>query len=218
MTMTIGDRLQQLRLAAGYETAADAARGHGWNVNTYRSHENGSRNVPREWLLTYTKVYRCSLAWLTTGREERGAQQQHPLNTIPIAEWRDLPERRTGMSVQDLLDKVRETGEAIAIGHEVSQETVALPVRDDSMTDAGSAQSLAVGDIVAVDLSAKVHPGRIALIYDPDDDQHLFRRAEFIDRKRIRFVALNRAFPPIELEAGSPHIIGVAVSVVRSLV
>lgn len=122
------------------------------------------------------------------------------------------------MSVQDLIEKAQETGKSIAIGHQVSPETIALPVRDDSMMDAGSAQSLAIGDMVAVDLSAKLQPGRIALIYDPDDDQHLFRRAEYIDRKRIRFVALNRAFPPIELEAGSPHIIGVAASVVRSLV
>jgi len=213
----IGDRLQQLRIAAGYETAADAARGHGWNVNTYRSHENGTRNVPREWLLTYARTYRCSLAWLTTGREERGGGPQID-SSIPIAEWGDLPKRRTGMSVQDTVDRAHQTGKTISIGHAVSPETIALPVRDASMMDPRSSQSLSVGDMVAVDLSATLQPGRIALIYDADDGAHLFRRAEFVDRKRVRFVALDKAYPAIELDVTSPHIIGVAASVIRSLV
>ena len=215
--MTIGERLQQLRIAAGYETAADAARGHGWNVNTYRSHENGTRNVPREWLLTYARTFRCSLAWLTTGREERAGAPNQTGAAIPVADWLDLPKRRSPMSVQDVIEAAQSSGQSIIIGHNVSSETIALPVRDASMTDSKSAHSLAVGDMVAVDLNAKLVPGRIALIYDPEDGQHLFRRAEYIDRKRIRFVALDRAYPPIEMDIGSPHIIGVAASVIKSL-
>lgn len=121
------------------------------------------------------------------------------------------------MSVQEVLDAAKSTGKSIIIGHNVSADTIALPVRDASMTDHRSAQSLAIGDMVAVDLNAKLVPGRIALIYDPDDGQHLLRRAEYIDRKRIRFVALDRAYPPIEMDIGSPHIIGVAASVIKSL-
>lgn len=39
------DRLRQLRIRKGYETAADAANAFGWNEHTYKSHENGTRGI-----------------------------------------------------------------------------------------------------------------------------------------------------------------------------
>lgn len=36
------DRLRQARIAAGFERASDAAERFGWNVNSYKSNENGN--------------------------------------------------------------------------------------------------------------------------------------------------------------------------------
>ena len=47
------DRLRHLREAAGYATAADFARAHGFEEGTYRSHENGSRGVRFRAAMTY---------------------------------------------------------------------------------------------------------------------------------------------------------------------
>src|ERR671929_183506 len=42
------ERLQSARRQAGYKSAADAARAFGWNVVTYRAHENGTRGLKRD--------------------------------------------------------------------------------------------------------------------------------------------------------------------------
>lgn len=46
MSETPADRLRKLRIARGYATAKEAADAFGWNEVTYRSHENGTRNIP----------------------------------------------------------------------------------------------------------------------------------------------------------------------------
>mgnify|MGYP001310902491 CR=1 FL=1 len=51
------DRLRELRERAGFDTAADAARRFGWNENTYRSHENGARDISRKAAAKYAKAF-----------------------------------------------------------------------------------------------------------------------------------------------------------------
>ena len=63
------ERLVKAREAAGYASAADAARAMGVGLSTYYNHENGSRKLsvpgPR-----YARFFRVSLDWLLTGRGE----------------------------------------------------------------------------------------------------------------------------------------------------
>jgi len=40
---TMGERLKQARVEAGFETAQAAADAFGWNAGAYRHHENGTR-------------------------------------------------------------------------------------------------------------------------------------------------------------------------------
>lgn len=63
----IGERLAVARRAAGYESAAAAARALGVAYPTYAGHENGSRGV-RANLEKYARKYGVSIDWLLTQR------------------------------------------------------------------------------------------------------------------------------------------------------
>lgn len=66
--MSLHERLKRARVAAGYETATEAAEAFGWNVNTYRSNENGARPFSRESAIKYSRAFRVGVEWLITGR------------------------------------------------------------------------------------------------------------------------------------------------------
>lgn len=59
-------RLEQARIARGFDEAKKAAAFFGWNYNAYAQHENGTRGLSRI-AATYAKAYRVSEAWLLTG-------------------------------------------------------------------------------------------------------------------------------------------------------
>lgn len=52
------ERLRRVRLAAGFETAADAARRFGWNERTYDAHENGNRGIRAAVAAKYARAFR----------------------------------------------------------------------------------------------------------------------------------------------------------------
>lgn len=61
------ERLRQARIAAGFDTARAAARRHGWSVDTYGSHENGTRGLRNAAALRYARAFKVSAGWLLTG-------------------------------------------------------------------------------------------------------------------------------------------------------
>lgn len=69
------ERLRQARQNAGFESAAEAARRHGWSVPTYSGHENGSRGFTADTAQDYARAFRVSPSWLLYGQE-------------PGADWR----------------------------------------------------------------------------------------------------------------------------------
>jgi len=62
----IGERLKAARVAAGYRSAADAARALNIPYPTYAGHENGSRD-PRGNASEYVRKYKITLDWLLEG-------------------------------------------------------------------------------------------------------------------------------------------------------
>lgn len=56
------------RKAAGYETAADAAKALGMPYPTYAGHENGSSGFRHKTAAIYARKFRVSLEWLLTER------------------------------------------------------------------------------------------------------------------------------------------------------
>jgi len=63
-----GQRLREARIAAGYETAADAAEAMGVPRSTYVQHENGSRGYPANRAARYARFFGVSPEWLLYGQ------------------------------------------------------------------------------------------------------------------------------------------------------
>ena len=59
--------MREARIAAGFEDATKAAERFGWNVISYRSHENGIRGIKPTVGKAYAKAFKVSQAWLMTG-------------------------------------------------------------------------------------------------------------------------------------------------------
>lgn len=73
------ERLRELREKRGFETAKEAAEAFGWNVPTYRSHENGGRNIPVHQARKYALAYGSSPAYIL------GVSQQSSTGAAPAA-------------------------------------------------------------------------------------------------------------------------------------
>lgn len=67
MKSTVSDRLRAARIAAGYATAADAARALGEIPQNVRDHEAGRRNVTPEKAENYARLYKVPAAHLLFG-------------------------------------------------------------------------------------------------------------------------------------------------------
>lgn len=68
---TPNSRLRKARIDAGFDTQAAAAAFLGVSVDTYRQHENDTRNlggIPRKAAMIYARKFKVSLDWLMTGR------------------------------------------------------------------------------------------------------------------------------------------------------
>lgn len=61
------ERLRAARVHAGFKNATDAAERFGWEVVTYRSHENAIRGLRPTVANIYAKAFKVSNAWLMTG-------------------------------------------------------------------------------------------------------------------------------------------------------
>lgn len=81
--MDMSTRLRRARQAAGYDTAADAARALGMKPPTYAGHENGSRRFGPEEAALYARRLKVSPEWLLygTGRGPDGGM--HELHVVP---------------------------------------------------------------------------------------------------------------------------------------
>lgn len=68
---TIGERLKEARLAAGYTSAADAAAKFEWHPQNVRDHEANRRGVDAEQAERYARAYRVDPAWILFGGATR---------------------------------------------------------------------------------------------------------------------------------------------------
>lgn len=82
--MTIENRLKEARKNKGYSSGAAAADAFGWSKPTYRSHENGSRGIPRDKLEVYARAFHVSIEWLLTGRGKKDAPQGVLPTFLPV--------------------------------------------------------------------------------------------------------------------------------------
>lgn len=121
--------------------------------------------------------------------------------------------------MQSVLDRTASRQRTISLGRDYGGELIAVPVPDDSMLDPSNPRtSIMRGDDAVIDMALAIKPGQIALIYDPDSREHCIRRAKFLSRSLIRFLAATDDYPAIDLPAESPHILGVVRAIQRALI
>lgn len=73
------DRLKWARIQRGLVDATAAATRFGWNVNTYRSHENGSRPISKKAAQAYARAFRVPVGWLLYGE---GSATGRPISKV----------------------------------------------------------------------------------------------------------------------------------------
>lgn len=209
-------KLRQLRLAAGFESAAAAARRFGWPLNTYKSHENGLRPISKKAAIKYANAYKVLPGWLLYDSGPKVAVQQSSREQIKI----DLQ----GEHVYSVGEKNPETTLAYAkvprlswdvmanmtnIAQAIAEATdfylapadakltalsFALKMPDDSMlATAGSGDSFRRGDDLIFNPQAPVSPGDYVLAKIFARNETVFRqyRESGYDKQGRKIVTLH---------------------------
>jgi hypothetical protein len=119
-------RLRRARIAAGFDSAAAAARFFGWTYPTYAQHEGGhgvGKNPAR-----YARAFKVSETWLLTGTGADISPQENELSAI----YQSLPR-----NFQDrLLEEARIL--RLAAGNPERAETASQSSPDDSEATANA--------------------------------------------------------------------------------
>ena len=213
----LADRLKRARLAAGYDTATDAAKAFGWNANTYKSAENGQRSLTRPAAIRYAKAFHVSIDWLLTGRGAMNPTRASGFRHIPIYRWEDIGSHEPLR--QQLLLAQPQGVVPVPETEDISEDGFALIVEDDSMLDPeGSPLSLMPGDKIIIDPAATPIAGEIVLVRD--GARRLLRimhiKTENVDGSPalVELLPLNPAYPRRELSGDK--IMGVMTMFIRS--
>lgn len=83
-------RLKEARIAAGFQTPADAQRAFG-GKSTYTSHENGTRGLSRRAAERYARKFRVSTAWLLclTDEKQSGVRGTPVIGQAALGVWHE---------------------------------------------------------------------------------------------------------------------------------
>src|SRR5262245_13556506 len=83
--MSLAERLKKARVAAGYETAKEAAVKFHWNEGSYRACEAGRRQPSRKMSMAYAKALDVDLTWLLSGMGAPTSEPTRPeVQQVPI--------------------------------------------------------------------------------------------------------------------------------------
>jgi SOS-response transcriptional repressor LexA len=156
------ERLQQARIAAGYQTASAAAEAIGIRVPTYIHHENGTNGLSRVGV-RYAKFFHVSLEWLLEGKGPMRPSRA----TIPLAGYVGA-----GATVYPINDDQTGHGLDVLDYFPDATEICALEVRGDSQYPRYLA-----GEIILIDREPRAPRdliGRYCLV-DLDDGRRLVK-------------------------------------------
>lgn len=123
---TVGDRLREARIAAGYETAKAAADAFGWHPQNVRDQEADRRGVSAEQAKTYARAYRVEPTWILYG----GPNPKAKVAPSTVKIWGLVganPEGRV------LFSSGQDTGDAVLLSGGGSTDVIALEVKGHSM-------------------------------------------------------------------------------------
>ncbi|WP_010339911.1 XRE family transcriptional regulator [Sphingobium yanoikuyae] len=157
------EKLRTSRSVAGYKSAAAAAQAFGWNVSTYRHHENGTRGFGQDHAKAYGRAFNVSPAWLLGLEENR-----EPNSFDKIAALVNEPDEISGewKELQDALYQA--TGNVLVHhfqAHQFSVLYTSLPLFHDENQD----HWLRPFSKALLEKLANVAPNLICSIDAPDD-------------------------------------------------
>lgn len=123
-----GERLRQARINAGFERPADAAARFGWNVNTYKSNENGNGTFGFKKAKEYAKAFGVRPEWLYDASGESGAGRAvaAPVDAptigapINLADVREFIKAKNGSNSKAPPGKMRSISRQIPVVGEVA--------------------------------------------------------------------------------------------------
>lgn len=84
------DRLRWIRRERGFPDAEAAAKRYGWHPGTYRSHENGNRELSRKAAAKYGRAFKVTAGWLLYGE---GLMSQ-PVDPELVTLWDGLTDEQ----------------------------------------------------------------------------------------------------------------------------
>lgn len=127
----VARRLKAARQAAGFRSAAAFARRfeqtHGVQESTYRSHENGSRDLSAPVAALYAMLLKVDVRWLLYGEGDMSNRTgESPVYRIPVLTWTQV-KRMDPKKIEQL-----GAPETITITHQHAN-LFALSVRDETM-------------------------------------------------------------------------------------
>lgn len=175
---TPNERLREARERRRFDSAADAARFFGWNVNTYSSHENGNRNITPDWAIVYGKSYGFTLDWLYKGASDN---KESGIGTIPYVAQIEVP--RLGWDFMEIYGGIEKAMTqatdltSLPQNLRVKLPAFVLPVVGDSMRNwPGASPTFEEGDELVFSTSDRVNPGDFVLAEIYDEKMIVFRR------------------------------------------
>lgn len=125
MSAQAHERLQEAREKAKYDSPTEAARAFGWTEVTYRAHENGTRNFPKEAAQKYAKAFRTSAEWLMFGTEIAYDAEPQGDNSVPLVGY-------VSAGAEAIYTAAGELGDVPA-PDDATPSTVAVEIRGDSL-------------------------------------------------------------------------------------
>ncbi len=211
MTETPSERLRRRRKELGFRHASDAAKRFGWDVTTYRSHENNSRGtgVPKNAAVEYAKVYQVSLDWLMTGKDSPVTIREDfsslglAVQYVPVVALASLGELSSnGANMLSVLEDAPRL--PVASSMPLGSQPFIIRLEDESMVADSASISFKKGDLVCFSPDAAVEPGDYCLATVTGEKKPVFRR--YIEEALgvVRLEPLNKVYRTYWIDEDRP--------------
>lgn len=210
-------KLRQLRISMGFATAKDAAQRYGWNVNTYKSHENGMRPLSKKAAADYAKAYKVLPGWLMYGTGPKSITREvykGELRTISndlsqqLEQEINLAYRKIPRLDWEIMANLTDINVAIAraenyylvpADNKLPPISFALKISDDSMTaiDGRADDSFRTGDELILSPQKTITPGDFVVARVFARNETVFRqyRESGYDKQGRKIITLHALNP-----------------------
>lgn len=208
MLMTLeADRLKEARIAAGFATAADAARAIGVKTPTYSRHENGSRGITPDAARLYGRAFKVGPEWILYGRApEAGAPTEEAVDLVNVYDVQ--ASAGNGVVVYDeqaVAQLAFPPGYLAKLTSAKPKDLKIISVKGDSMLP-----TLADDDVVMLDLSKRdLSYDGLFVIRDGGDALLVKRIGRASQRGFVTIISDNRnVYPSVEKSLQDIEVVG----------